>query len=79
MVEQFGELGIDDEEIVELATNLREKLFEYVAGMLDEQAYKDGDADAGDASASTEEPAPEGGKTEKVTVIVGSKDSFSGH
>jgi hypothetical protein len=83
MVEQFEELGIDDQEIVELAANLREKLFEFVAGMLDEQAYKDGEGSEGNegsegAPAEAEEPAEGGQKTEKVTVIVGSKDQFTG-
>ena len=79
MVEQFEELGIDDQEIVELAANLREKLFEFVAGMLDEQAYKDGgEGGSDDAPAAEEATAEDAQKTEQVTVIVGSKDQFTG-
>lgn len=46
MVTQFEELGIEDAEILSLAQQLREKLFEHVAGLLDAQAYGDQQAAA---------------------------------
>ncbi len=84
IVTQIEELGIEEPEITELAEKLRDKLFDHVSGLLDQKAYKDGGeaADAADAKADqgatgTNEEKPRG-KTESMTVLVGTKESATG-
>lgn len=79
LLSQLEEAGNVDDEIHELAEQLQQKIFDLVSRLMDEQAYTDGGeaAEAADAKLSGE-GEKKGGKTERVTVIVGSREGVAG-
>ncbi|MEM1347651.1 MAG: hypothetical protein AAGI01_03780 [Myxococcota bacterium] len=71
----------EDQELVHLAEQLRERVFELVSRKLDEAAYTDGgdSADAADAALEHKRAEkPVGAKIEQVTVLVGTPESVLG-
>lgn len=75
IVTQLEEVIADDAELRALAEQLRERLFERVAAMLDAQAY--GEGGSADEEGVDDAPASlPGSRMERVTVIVGAKEDF---